>query len=208
MIGKFFVKQGIVLLFIVTLVGCTGSATVQPTETLTATFSASPTTELTQSPTTVPSPTPIFVDSRETLSQGMYAVYWNKDTWYIKGIGESDARVLIPNAISDLYTVMELSPDGNLVAFSDAGGRISIYDFRTGEIKSFTNSRINEIREIVWSNDGKMLYYSGTIEIIWRPEASAGLFWISLETEETSTLLELWNQKFQLRGLALSKDDR
>lgn len=209
--GKSIALHGIVLLFIVALVGCTGNVTVQPTGTLTALPSPLPTIELTQSPTAVSSPTPVFVDSRETLSPGMYAVYWNKDTWYIKGLGESDSRILIPSAISDLYTEMELSPDGNLVAYSEAGGRILIYDFRTSQIKSFVNPKVTQIMEIVWARDGKTLYYLGTRETVWIPDSNLGLYGISFNRDKTYSIIDWDNSKFRhdgLHGLALSENGR
>jgi len=207
--GKSITLHGIVLFFIVALVGCTGNVTVQPTEALMALPSPLPTIELTQSPTAASSPTPVFVDSRETLSPGMYAVYWNKDTWYIKSLGESDSRILIPSAISDLYTEMELSPDGNLVAYSDTGGRISIYDFFTGDTRAFTNDKASHIFDITWVRDEKSLYYLATNEKFWFPDANVGMYGVSLETEETSTIISPDDQTFMndgLRGLALSED--
>ncbi len=208
------------LLIFGALVGCKPATTPfmdTPISTMpTFTLSVLPKSTLTPSPiassTIVKTATTIFDDFRKNLIPGTYVVYWsqNTNTWEVKGLGGTSKIKLIPNITSEVYTEIKPSYDGNLVAFSNTAGQVSVYNLHTGKLDVYSNPGIRYIYNFQWMPDNQTLLYTGTPEYIWWYDALVGIYGIVPKTGKSFTVSSLANEQFKygLHGLTLSKDGR
>jgi Tol biopolymer transport system component len=201
----------IIFFFSFALLGCSQNTPTIPTPTSTSISIATPMSTFTPraTPTFIPTQIPkLFVDIRETLAPDIYIVYWSQNTWYIKGLNGHENKQLMPNISSEINTILELSPDGNQVAFSSTAGELSTYDLRSGILKSYTNPKVNGIYTIAWLSNGNTILYSGNLRDTELPDEPVGIYGVSLETDTTFTILNPGDERFKygIRDLKLSKD--
>lgn len=202
------------LLSIFTLVGCAPVTKVSTDTSPSPTLAVRPSPVVTSSPTSsaVPNltPTPDFVDFRDGLLSGPYIAYWSQNTWYVKGLDGSSSMQLVTKITSELNTDIQPSPDGNLVAFSNTAGQLSISDLRTGELTSYSNPNVNGIYEFEWVPDSSTLLYLGTPEELWIPDSYVGIYGISLVSKQMFTVFDWNNDMFEygLSDMSISPDGR
>jgi len=187
--------------------GCTTAPRVQATpseQVSTAKPDASPSANATSTLTE----TPGFVDIRDSLPPGAHVAYWQGDTWHLQGLDGSDALDLMPGITGPLRPELQLSPDGNLVAFSSGPGELSTYDFRTGQLTSFPNADVSGIFSIQWAPDGNTLYYLGTPDEFPIYDGNMSLFAVTLATHSLSTMIGWRDAHFPygIKSLRISND--
>jgi Tol biopolymer transport system component len=155
-------------------------------------------------------PTLGFIDPRADLMLGAYLVFWHEGIWRIQGLQGSSNVPLMPQSRNSANTRIELSPDGNLVAFSDTPNELSVFNLQTGELISYPNPSLNGVFDIQWLSEGNTLVYTANPREIQIPDDPVGVYGISRSTGETFTLIDPEDKRFAygLHRLTASKDGR
>ncbi|MFN8398889.1 MAG: hypothetical protein U0X74_02655 [Anaerolineales bacterium] len=143
------------------------------------------------------------------LMNGMYAVYWNNNTWIIDGIDTPIKKQLFSINSNPYYTDINLSNNKELVSFSNTPNILSVYNLLSGETKHYTNSNVQYLYDFKWTFNDEAIIYLASPEVFSIPDAKVGIYSVSLGTGLTTTLIDWKDDKFPygIHGITLSPNE-